>query len=55
MTIQHFYVFDGFYKRIPTYYRTCGYEDVAKRYVDRLRKEGKDAFYCTTLPREFWY
>jgi hypothetical protein len=53
--MRHFWVFSGFINGVPVYERTCGTEEGAASRVKELRGRGKDAFWCNTLPKHFWY
>lgn len=51
----NYWVFSHFIDRLPVLDRNCGTESAAARRVRELRARGRDAFWCHTLPRDYWY
>ena len=51
-----FWVLSGFIDRVPVVHGNAyNREQYAKEKVAELRARGKDAYYCNTLPKHFWY
>jgi len=41
--------------KIPAYERTCGTKEAADERVSKLRSQGKEAWWTTTVFKHFWY